>query len=39
MIDNWDIIVPLSVDSFYIKGERLSCIGYLKMDDNPATAV
>jgi hypothetical protein len=37
-MDKWVIIVPLNVDSFHLKGERLSYIGHLKFDDIPATA-
>ena len=37
-MDNWDIIVPLNLDSFHLKGERLSYFGHLKLDDIPATA-
>jgi hypothetical protein len=38
MMDNWDIIVLLNLDSFRPKGERLPYIGHLKLDDIPATA-
>jgi hypothetical protein len=39
MMDSWGIIAPLSVDSFHLKQERMPYSGYLKMDDNSATAV
>ena len=36
MVDNWDIIVPLNLDSFHLKGKKIVLHGHFKLDDTPA---